>query len=103
MRRVHHPVGASRPDRLRTSEPALARNRETLRARAESIHARNPEVCARTRLLNGIMEAVAALDVDVLLIENARSNEALLEVIRERDYARGGSLSAISSLTREGV
>lgn len=49
------------------------------------------------------MEAVAALDVDVLLIENARSNEALLEVIRERDYARGGSLSAISSLTREGV
>jgi 5-methyltetrahydropteroyltriglutamate--homocysteine methyltransferase len=37
---------------------------------------------------NGIMEAVEALDADVLLIENARSNEALLDVFRERGYQR---------------
>jgi 5-methyltetrahydropteroyltriglutamate--homocysteine methyltransferase len=37
---------------------------------------------------SGIMDAVEALDADVLLIENARSNEALLEVFRERGYRR---------------
>ncbi|HEU5208379.1 MAG TPA: 5-methyltetrahydropteroyltriglutamate--homocysteine S-methyltransferase [Longimicrobiales bacterium] len=37
---------------------------------------------------NGIMDAIEQLDADVLLIENARSNEALLEVFRERGYPR---------------
>jgi len=37
---------------------------------------------------SGIMDAVEALDADVLLIENARSNAALLEVFRERGYTR---------------
>jgi 5-methyltetrahydropteroyltriglutamate--homocysteine methyltransferase len=36
----------------------------------------------------GIMDAVEALDADVLLIENARSNEALLGVFRDRGYWR---------------
>jgi 5-methyltetrahydropteroyltriglutamate--homocysteine methyltransferase len=37
---------------------------------------------------NGIMDAVAALDADVLLIENARSNEAVLQAFRSRGYTR---------------
>jgi 5-methyltetrahydropteroyltriglutamate--homocysteine methyltransferase len=51
-----------------------------------------PETQIQTHMcyskFNGIMEAVEALDADVLLIENARSNEALLEVFRERGYGR---------------
>ena len=37
---------------------------------------------------SGIMDAVEGLDADVLLIENARSNEVLLEVFRQRGYTR---------------
>jgi len=35
-----------------------------------------------------ILDAIAAMDADVLLIENARSSEALLEVFRTRGYPR---------------
>jgi 5-methyltetrahydropteroyltriglutamate--homocysteine methyltransferase len=37
---------------------------------------------------SGIMNAVEALDADVLLIENARSGQPLLEVFRQRGYGR---------------
>jgi 5-methyltetrahydropteroyltriglutamate--homocysteine methyltransferase len=36
---------------------------------------------------NDIIEAIAAMDADVLLIENARSDAELLEVFQEFDYA----------------
>jgi 5-methyltetrahydropteroyltriglutamate--homocysteine methyltransferase len=35
---------------------------------------------------NEIIEAIAAMDADVLLIENARSGAELLEVFKEFDY-----------------
>jgi 5-methyltetrahydropteroyltriglutamate--homocysteine methyltransferase len=35
---------------------------------------------------NDIIEHIAAMDADVLLIENARSDAELLEVFREFDY-----------------
>jgi 5-methyltetrahydropteroyltriglutamate--homocysteine methyltransferase len=51
-----------------------------------------PETQIQTHMcyskFNGIMDAVAALDADVLLIENARSNEAVLEAFRSRGYRR---------------
>jgi 5-methyltetrahydropteroyltriglutamate--homocysteine methyltransferase len=51
-----------------------------------------PETQIQTHMcyskFGGIMDAVEALDADVLLIENARSNETLLEIFRERGYAR---------------
>jgi 5-methyltetrahydropteroyltriglutamate--homocysteine methyltransferase len=51
-----------------------------------------PETQIQTHMcysrFDGIMDAVEALDADVLLIENARSGEVLLEVFRERGYGR---------------
>jgi 5-methyltetrahydropteroyltriglutamate--homocysteine methyltransferase len=37
---------------------------------------------------NDIIEHIARMDADVLLIENARSDEELLEVFRDFDYRR---------------
>ncbi len=51
-----------------------------------------PETQIQTHMcysrFNDIIEHIAAMDADVLLIENARSDEALLEVFRDFEYER---------------
>jgi len=51
-----------------------------------------PETMIQTHMcyseFNDIIEQVARMDADVVLIENARSDEELLEVFRDFDYGR---------------